>query len=93
MQLQRTTIRRLAVQPRLPTARRMVSHMTQLPKHQRIPRDSLGRATSTYRNPGPKPSDDFDWDHQFTLNAITFRDLGYTLTTQQKARIRNHEKH
>lgn len=39
-----------------------------------------------------KPSDDFDWDRAFTLNAITLRDLGYDLTPQQQKRVDDHER-
>lgn len=53
------------------------------------PHDGLPPSWASRRNnnPGARPSEDFNWDKALTLHAQAMRDLGYTLSDDQKKRI------
>lgn len=53
---------------------------------------SLPRDYTNSRNRGALPSLEFDWGRALYLQARTFQQLGYTLTTEQQKRIDDHEQ-
>jgi hypothetical protein len=45
------------------------------------------RDYSSFKNPGKRPSADFDWDRALLGLALLMWDLGYELSAKQKKRI------
>ena len=64
------------------------SEIIQASRPQRVGTPDL-RDYSTFRNPGDRPSQRFDWDAALTLHARSMDDLGYKLSKEQKRRLRN----
>jgi hypothetical protein len=59
------------------------------PTRNRIGKPDL-RDYSSFKNPGARPSLDFDWDRALLGLALLMWDLGYELSAKQKKRIEDY---